>query len=259
MRDSIFETMINVCFKSGDILKEHFESHNYTITQKTTPFDLVTNADEESQECIISTLSSCYPDIAIISEEGAKIKKYDKVFYVDPLDGTLNFVHKFPFFAVSIGYWEHGKAIFGVVFDPIRKNLFYAEKGIGAFLNGEKIKVSSTRSLKNSLLVTGWPYNKDKISGIIDEVKYILKFTEFLSLGSAALELCYVASGIFDGYWEYSLCPWDLAAGILIAEEAGATISTPSGKDFDLFKGDVLAIVPNLKREFTELIREKKS
>ena len=103
MYDSIFETMINVCFKSGDILREHFKSRNYTIIQKTTPFDLVTNADEELQECIISNLSPCYPDIAIISEERVKIKKYDKVFYVNPLDGTLDFVHKFPFFSVFYG------------------------------------------------------------------------------------------------------------------------------------------------------------
>jgi len=256
MSHSILETMITVAFRSGDILRKYFENNNYSISQKTNSFNLVTTADKESQKVIIATLSSCYPEIAIIGEEGAKIEKHTKVFYVDPLDGTLNFVHKIPFFAVSIGYWEDGKALIGVVFDPIRKDLFYAKKGEGAFLNGKRIKVSSPKSLGDALLVTGWPYNKDKHHNAVEDVKSVLNFTEVRILGSAALELCYIATGILDGYWEYSLSPWDLAAGVLIAKEAGAIISTPSGEEFDLFKGDILAIAPSLYQEFIELIKK---
>ena len=256
MSHSILETMITLAFQSGNLLEEYFENHNYSISQKTSSFDLVTTADKESQKIIVSTLSSYYPKIAIIGEEGAKIEKHTKVFYVDPLDGTLNFVHKIPFFAVSIGYWEDGKALIGVVFDPIRKDLFYAKKGEGAFLNGKRIKVSSPKSLRDALLVTGWPYNKDKRHNAVEDVKSVLNITEVRILGSAALELCYIATGILDGYWEYSLSPWDLAAGVLIAKEAGAIISTPSGEEFDLFKGDILAIAPSLYQEFIELIKK---
>jgi len=259
MSHSILETMITLAFQSGNILEEYFENHNYSISQKTSSFDLVTTADKESQKIIVSTLSSYYPEIAIIGEEGAKIEKHTKVFYVDPLDGTLNFVHKIPFFAVSIGYWEDGKALIGVVFDPIRKDLFYAKKGEGAFLNGKRIKVSSPKSLRDALLVTGWPYNKDKRHNAVEDVKSVLNITEVRILGSAALELCYIATGILDGYWEYSLSPWDLAAGVLIAKEAGAIISTPSGEEFDLFKGDILAIAPSLYQEFIELIKKGNS
>ena len=257
MSHSILETMITVAFRSGDILRKYFENNNYSVSQKTNSFNLVTTADKESQKIIVSTLSSLHPGIAIIGEEGAKIEKHTKVFYVDPLDGTLNFVHKIPFFAVSIGYWEDGKALIGVVFDPIRKDLFYAKKGEGAFLNGKRIKVSSPKSLGNALLVTGWPYNKDKHRKAVEDVKSVLNFTEVRVLGSAALELCYIAMGILDGYWEYSLSPWDLAAGVLIAKEAGAIISTPSGEELDLFKGDVLAIAPSLYQEFIELIKKE--
>ena len=256
MSYSIFETMILLAFQSGNILEEYFKNNNYSVSQKTSSFDLVTTADKESQKIIINTLSSRYPEIAIIGEEGAKIEKHTKVFYIDPLDGTLNFVHKIPFFAVSIGYWENGEALIGVVFDPIRRNLFYAKKGEGAFLNGKKIKVSSPKSLGNALLVTGWPYNKDRHHDAVEDVKSVLNFTEVRALGSAALELCYVATGILDGYWEYSLSPWDLAAGILIAKEAGAIISTPPGEEFDLFKGDILAIAPSLYQGFIELIKK---
>lgn len=256
MSYSIFETMISVAFRSGDILRKYFENHNYSISQKTSSSNLVTTADTESQKVITATLSSCYPEIFILGEEGAKIEKHEKVFYVDPLDGTLNFVHKIPFFAVSIGYWEDEEASIGVVFEPIRRNLFYAKKGEGAFLNGKRIKISSPKSLETALLVTGWPYDKDKHHKTVEDIKSVLNFNEVRVLGSAALELCYIAMGILDGYWEYSLSPWDLAAGVLIAKEAGAIISTPSGEEFDLFKGDILAITPSLHQEFIELIKK---
>ena len=256
MSHSIFETMISVAFRSGDILRKYFENYNYSISQKTSSSDLVTTADTESQKVIATTLSSRYPEIVIVGEEGAKIEKQAKVFYVDPLDGTLNFVHKIPFFAVSIGYWEDGEASIGVVFDPVRRDLFYAKKGEGAFLNGKRIKVSFPKSLGNALFVTGWPYDKDKHHKAVEDVKSVLNFNEVRVLGSAALELCYIAMGILDGYWEYSLSPWDLAAGVLIAKEAGAIISTPSGEKFDLFKGDILAIAPSLFQEFIALIKK---
>ncbi len=254
---TIFETMSTLAFQSGNILEKYFENNNYSVSQKTSSFDLVTTADKESQKIIVSTLSSYYPEIAVIGEEGAKIEECTKVFYVDPLDGTLNFVHKIPFFAVSIGYWENGEALIGVVFDPVRRNLFYAKKGEGAFLNGKRIKVSSPKSLGNALFATGWPYDKDKHHKAVEDVKSVLNFNEVRVLGSAALELCYIAMGILDGYWEYSLSPWDLAAGVLIAKEAGAIISTPSGEKLDIFKGDILAIAPSLYQEFIELINRR--
>ncbi|MCS7202592.1 MAG: inositol monophosphatase [Dictyoglomus sp.] len=251
---SIFEVMIESAFMAGDILRKYYENGNFVISQKTTSYDLVTTVDKESQEVIISFLSSKFPHIPILGEEGFEIKRYERAFFVDPLDGTLNFVHKIPFFAISIGYWEDNKPKLGLVYDPIRRDLFYAKEGEGAFLNGKRIHVSSPSSLENSIFVTGWPYDKKKMEKAINFANRLLKYTEYRALGSASLELCYVGMGNFDGYFEFGLYPWDLAGGVLIAKEAGAKISKPNGEEFDLFDGEILAIAPSIYEEFLRAI-----
>ncbi len=252
--ESIFEVMVKSVFIAGDILRKYYENGNFKIQQKSISYDLVTTADKESQEVIISLLSSKFPNIPILGEENSEIRKYNRAFFVDPLDGTLNFVHKIPFFAVSIGYWEDNEPKVGVVYDPIRRDLFYAKKGEGAFLNGKKMYTSSPSSLENSIFVTGWPYDKNKMEKAIISANKLLKYTEYRALGSASLELCYVGMGRFDGYWEFGLYPWDLAGGVLIAEEAGARIAKPNGDEFDLFDGEILAIAPSIYEEFIKVI-----
>lgn len=252
--ESTFEAIIESVLMAGDILRKYYENGNFSISKKTISYDLVTTADKESQEIIISYLSSKFPRIPILGEEGAELKEYERAFFVDPLDGTLNFVHKIPFFAVSIGYWEDNEPKVGVVYDPIRKDLFYAKKGEGAFLNGKRIYVSSPSSLENSIFVTGWPYDKYKMEKAINSANKLLKYTEYRALGSASLELCYVGMGSFDGYFEFGLYPWDLAGGVLIAMEAGARISKTNGEEFNLFDGEILAIAPSIYEEFLKVM-----
>ena len=255
MSSDILETMIIASLAGGSILNKYFEEENFSVSQKSVSYDLVTSADRESQEKIISILSGRFPQIPIVGEEGSEqIPHYREAFYVDPLDGTLNFVHKFPFFAVSLGYWKDNEPIAGVVYNPISKDLFYARKGNGAFLNGENIGVSTTTSVEGSLLVIGFPYEEGELSRTVKDIKSTMRLTDLRVLGSTALELSYVARGIIDGYWEYALSPWDLAGGVLIAREAGAVVSAPDGGKFDLFKGDVLAATPGIYQELVKAI-----
>ncbi len=255
MSFDILEAMIIASLSGGGILKKYFEEKNFSISRKSVSYDLVTSADRESQEKIISILTGRFPHIPIIGEEGSKeIPHYREAFYVDPLDGTLNFVHKFPFFAVSLGYWKDDEPIAGVVYNPLTKDLFYAQKGEGAFLNGEKIRVSATTSVEGSLLVVGFPYQEEGLLKTVEDIKSTMKITDLRVLGSASLELSYTALGIIDGYWEYALSPWDLAGGVVIAQEAGAIVSAPDGGKFDLFKGDILAATPGIYRELVTAI-----
>ncbi|MDK2896555.1 MAG: monophosphatase [Candidatus Atribacteria bacterium] len=257
MSVSILEAMIVASLTGGNVLKKYFERENFSIVQKSVSYDLVTSVDQESQAEIVSILNDRFPEISVVGEEGnSQLQKHSKAFYVDPLDGTLNFVHKFPFFAVSLGYWENDEPLVGVVYNPMNKDLFYAQKGSGAFLNGERIRVSAPTSLAGSLLVTGFPYKEEKLLRVVKDISSIMRLTDLRVLGSAALELCYVAAGIIDGYWEHALSPWDLAGGVLIAQEAGAVVSAPDGGKFDLFAGDVLAAAPGIHQKLVAAVND---
>ncbi len=255
MSFDILEAMIVASLAGGSVLKKYFEEEDFSVSRKSVSYDLVTSADRESQEKIISILADRFPQIPIVGEEGCgEIQRYSQAFYVDPLDGTLNFVNKFPFFAVSLGYWKDAEPVAGVVYNPISKDLFYAQKGNGAFFNGKRMGASATTSVEGSLLVTGFPYKEEMLPKVVKDIESMAKFTDLRVLGSTALELSYVAWGIIDGYWEYALSPWDLAGGVLIAQEAGAVVSAPDGGKFDLFKGDVLAAAPGIYQKLVEAI-----
>ena len=197
--------------------------------------DLVTQADTESEAEVLSILRARMPDISILAEEsGVSDRDEARRFVVDPLDGTTNFAHAYPMFAVSIGYEEQGQVRAGVVYDPIKKELFTAESGRGAFFNGAKLAVSSTETLPHSLLVTGFPYDlKDDLEGNLRLFKKFMGMARAIRRdGSAALDLCYVACGRFDGFWEEKLGPWDTAAGALIVEKAGGQVTSMNGGAF---------------------------
>lgn len=203
--------------------------------------NLVTEVDRKSEERIIKILSEKYPSHQIIAEESKSdntIGEY--TWYVDPLDGTTNYSHDYPIFAVSIALEINGEPEVGVVLDPTRDELFYAVKGKGAFLNGKKISVSKIKLLKRSLLASGFPY-------IITE-RSIKLFNHFLSkaqavrrAGAAAIDLCYIASGRVDGFFELDLKPWDMAAGKLIIKESGGIITDFKGDEHSLFGNNTLA------------------
>jgi len=206
--------------------------------------DLVTDADLASEKYIIKALRDSFPDFSILAEEGSSVETgSDFRWVIDPLDGTTNFAHNFPFYCVSIGLEYQGNVILGVVYDPEREEQFYAYSGGGAFLNGRKIKVSDSSKLEKSLLATGFPY--DIGTSREDNLKYFRRFVKQAQAvrraGSAALDLCYLACGRFDGFWELKLHPWDCAAGIIIITEAGGRVTDFYGRNFSIYDKYILA------------------
>jgi myo-inositol-1(or 4)-monophosphatase len=206
--------------------------------------DLVTNFDGLAQELIVSRISSAYPSHAFLAEEGLRPDKPAEFLWViDPLDGTTNFAHRLPVFAVSIGLVFQGTPVLGVVFDPVRKDLFTAAAGGGAFLGSRRIHVSRVSDLDRSLLATGFPYDirESPVNNLDHFRNFCLKAQAVRRCGSAALDLCYLACGRFDGFWELKLKPWDVSAGALIVTEAGGRVSDLTGGDFRIDNGETLA------------------
>jgi myo-inositol-1(or 4)-monophosphatase len=220
--------------------------------------DLVTEADHLAENLILSSLKRRFPTHQVISEEvGSNNLESEHVWYIDPLDGTINFAHGIPLFSVSIAYSNQGKVELGVVYEPVHDECFSAEQGKGAWLNGKPIHVSNTTSLLQSLLVTGYPNEKNAI------FNKNLNFDAILSsctrgvrrLGSAALDMCYVATGRVDGFWELTINPWDFAAGCLIASEAGAFVTNCRGSSVEYVDGEsVLAAAPHLHGEILSVL-----
>jgi myo-inositol-1(or 4)-monophosphatase len=216
---------------AGAILGESY-SKEHDIQYKGV-IDLVTEADHASEAYLLGEINKRFPGGHILAEESGEIQgENDGIWYIDPLDGTVNFAHHVPMFAVSLAYAVGGTLKLGVVYDPLRDELFSAEHGKGAYLNGMRIRASKTTELQRSLLVTGFPY--DTWNTKQDNFKNFEKLAKMTQgvrrLGSAALDGCYVAAGRFDGFWELSLKPWDVAAAGLIAQEAGARVTSIDGK-----------------------------
>jgi len=203
--------------------------------------DLVTVADRRSEALIVDRLRERFPDHAIVAEEGGNHRSSSEYcWYVDPLDGTTNYAHGFPVYCVTLGLAYRGEVIAGVVYDPTRNDIYTVERGAGAFLNGQRLRVSSTEKLSESLLATGFPpfaTNHDL------NIQFYFRFTELSHgirrAGSAALDLCCVAAGRFDGFWELKLNPWDKAAGTLLVAEAGGRVTDVRGAAFNLLGDDV--------------------
>jgi myo-inositol-1(or 4)-monophosphatase len=195
--------------------------------------DLVTEVDRQSEQFLVGEISQRYPNHRIVTEESGILSGEDCcIWYIDPLDATTNFAHGLPHFCVSIGFRQDGILQWGVVYDPMRDECFSAGTGLGARLNGQPIRVSAAQSLSDGLLTTGFPY--DIRSGLETNLenyaRFALRSQGVRRLGSAALDLCYVAAGRIDGYWEMSIYPWDIAAGALIACEAGAVVTRTDGE-----------------------------
>lgn len=206
--------------------------------------NLVSEIDKGSEERIIGIIKRHYPNHAILAEEsGASDSSSDYKWVIDPLDGTTNFLHGLPIFCVTIGIEFKGEIVAGVVYDPNLDELFTAEKGSGAFLNGKRLKVTATSKLIDSLLVTGFPYDIAQNPGnaIGHFVNFLLEGQGLRRLGSAALDLSYVAAGRFDGFWEVNLNPWDMAAGMLFVREAGGCVTDFAGEESTIYKKQVLA------------------
>lgn len=215
---------------AGNILRLGYESE-HEVKYKGV-IDLVTEVDHQSEEYLLAEISRLFPDHQIISEEIGLVPGCEgDQWYIDPVDGTVNYAHGIPFFSVSIAYAHNGVMTLGAVYDPLRDELFTAELGQGAWLNGRRLKVSQVTELQRSLLVTGFPY--DAWSNPRNNLENFNRFSKLTQgvrrLGSAALDLSYVAAGRLEGYWELTLHAWDVAAGGLIAAEAGATVTNLDG------------------------------
>jgi len=219
--------------------------------------DFVTQVDQQAEAAIIEVIKDHYPEHAILAEESGASGDHDFQWIIDPLDGTTNYMHGFPVFCVSIAVAEKGELQHGVVYDPLRQEIFSASRGQGAQLDGRKIRVSKATSLKGTLIATGFPYrmaehNIDRYLGMFKAVT--METAGVRRPGSAALDLCYVASGRVDGFWELGLSKWDIAAGTLILREAGGRISDFSGTDGFLDSGNVVAGAPRVYGALSRLL-----
>lgn len=205
--------------------------------------NIVTDVDKKAEDLIIKKIRRFFPDHSILSEEGKPIEGSSGYrWIIDPLDGTTNFAHAFPFFCVSIALERQGRIIIGAVYDPVREELFYAEEAKGAFLNDKRISVSKVRRLSDSFLATGFSYGITRKDKNIENFRNLLvKSLAVRRAGSAALDLSYVACGRFDGFWEMNLHPWDSAAGMLIVEEAGGRVTRFNGSKYTPYNNDILA------------------
>jgi myo-inositol-1(or 4)-monophosphatase len=247
-KDNDYKDFLSIAAKAalegGKILKKYWGKVK-NVREKTFTGDLVTEADKESEEVIIRLLNEHYPTHTILSEEGGLYKAKDEEFswVIDPLDGTTNYTHQYPFVAVSIGFLRHGKPIVGAVFNPITDEMFLAAKGKGAFLNGNPIKVSKVKFLNQSLLATGFAYDRrETLDNNYTEFCFLTHLSHGVRrVGSAALDLAYVAAGRLEGFWERGLNPWDIAAGVVLIEEAGGKVSSYEGEELILNSGRILA------------------
>ena len=259
--DAARDLAIDLAMRAGALLRETLNEPR-EIARKGI-VDLVTDADRASEELISTGIRSVFPDHRLIGEEGARgaveHHRKDHAFgwVIDPLDGTTNFAHRYPHFAVSIGLEHHGRPVLGVVYDPMRDELFVGRDGAGATLNGQLIRVSSTAELIASLLATGFPYD------LTARAESNALWQEFNGRaqgvrrdGAAALNLCYVAAGRLDGYWERPLQPWDMGAGVVIVQEAGGTISSLEHEGHNVYGREVVATNGPLRTPMREVIAE---
>jgi myo-inositol-1(or 4)-monophosphatase len=237
--------------EAGRMLQEGF-SETHEISYKGV-IDPVTEMDRASERYLISEISRRWPDGTILSEENGITSGHNgQSWYLDPLDGTVNYTHRIPIFAVSLAFALNGRVQLGVVYDPMHDEMFTAERGRGAQLNGAPVHASGAADLRKSLLVTGFPYDAwDTEHDNFDNFVRLSKLTQGVRrFGSAALDCCWVAAGRFDGFWEISLNAWDVAAGGLIAEEAGAKVTNArDGADYLTAPQSIIAAAPGIHQQ----------
>ena len=252
---------INAALAAGkSIMRFYSRLENLKIQEKGFN-DYVSEADQESEKIITTALMKAYPKYKVTAEEsGSNLIESEYEWIIDPLDGTTNFIHGIPQFAVSIGLCKNKIPILGVIYDPFKNELFTAEEGKGALMNDKKIRVSTAKSIKTSVFGTGIPYRKKDHTGVyIETLKTLMdaKCGSIRRLGAAALDLSYVACGRLDGFWEFNLKPWDIAAGSIIVTEAGGFISDINNTEKYFENGNVLAANINLHQEIIKNLSQK--
>ncbi|CAB1082002.1 Inositol-1-monophosphatase (EC [Olavius algarvensis Delta 1 endosymbiont] len=250
------QTAIAAAYKAAEILRARFG--NISHVRKKDAVEIVTEADTEAEKEIITTIRSRFPEHSILGEEsGLNDGANDFRWVIDPLDGTVNFAHQVPIFCISIALVHRDEIVLGVILNPVDGQLYTAQRGQGAHLNGQPIQVSKVKAVADSLLVTGFPYHILEIfEPVIIRYGNCLKASQAVRrLGSAALDLCYVACGRFEAFWEQGLKAWDTAAGALIAGEAGASVTTFSNEPYNLGDHEILVSNGHIHQEMLELLR----
>ncbi len=254
----MLQKIIRIAREAGNLIKEDFGKH-HLIEYKTNVSNIVTDTDKKAEKLITEFIGKEFPGHNILAEEGSrKDGSSDYLWVIDPVDGTTNFAHGLPIFSVSIGVMKNDEIIAGVVFDIMRDVMYSAEKGSGSFGNERKLQVSKNEDLRKSLLVTGFPYNvAENPDNVYEKFVAFLKSSRAVRrLGSAAIDCCYVAEGVFDGFWEVSLNPWDICAGKLIIEEAGGKVTNFKGEKVSVFSKQFLASNGFVHEKMMKILQE---
>ncbi len=255
---AFLNTAIEAARKAGDIAQINFARINQSDIKTKAYNEFVTFVDEEAEKAIVDIIHGRYPDHTILGEEqGLKGDESDYLWIIDPIDGTTNYIHSFPVYCVSIALKIKGRLEVAVIYDPSRQELFTAIRGMGALLDGRKIRVSKQRKLQGALLGTGFPY-RDQLDWLEVYLDIFIDFTRIVGAirrpGSAALDLAYVASGRYDGFWEFGLKPWDVAAGVLLIQEAGGLVKSMIPGEDAVESGSLLCGNPHLFDPMSEIV-----
>lgn len=243
--------------KAGQLQMDYFQK-NIEISSKGRKIDLVTEVDKKSEEILVNKISTAYPDHSIMAEEGSN-KSNDSRYrwIIDPLDGTVNYVHGFPIFAISISLYKDNQPEYGLVYLPYFDDIYSAQKGKGSYYNDKRIHVNEVYTLKNGIIATGFPYSHQESNESLELFNKILPEAGGIRrTGAAAFDLCQVASGVFSGFWEIELNLWDIAAGILLIEEAGGVITDFNGETLRTNSEQVVAGNTNVNNRLRELLNK---
>jgi myo-inositol-1(or 4)-monophosphatase len=252
-----FNLMYKACLKASKVLIRDFGEIEKLQVSEKGPGDFVTASDKRAEKIIIGELEKS--EYSFLTEESGIIegKNKDKRWIIDPIDGTFNFLNGLPHFAISVAYEENGEIVSGIIFDPIKNEMFSAEKGNGAYLNNSRIRVSNKSDFQNSCLVTGGPNSRSKKKeAVLEEYKKLSMktFAHIRKSGSAALDMAYVSAGRYDGYWQRDLNYWDIAAGIIIVKESGGFVESKKWEEFGKEKVDIIASNSKIHKELINLL-----
>ncbi len=255
---ALLNTAIQAAREAGDLVMRYSRRVDQLDVRSKSRNELVSQVDVMAEQAIVASIRERYPDHAILAEEGGADGDNDTVWIIDPLDGTTNYLHGFPMYAVSIGVQVKGRMEAGVVYDPNRQELFTAERGSGAQLDGRRLRLDRNKTLEGALIGTGFPYRHDDafMALYLRQFKAVMETAgDVRRPGAASLDLCYLAAGRLDGFWEYGLQPWDIAAGALIVREAGGIISSLSDDGDYMETGNLVAGPLKLHSELEKLLR----
>lgn len=257
------QAAVEIAKEAGEFLLERLDKTRTIEYKDKNRFNIVTEVDKASEKLIVDFLKDRFPSHDVLGEEGTDTRRSaagrDWLWIVDPLDGTVNYAHGYPLFATSIGLLHKGKPVVGVVFEPNHNELFVAEQGGGAMMNDKPIRVSKNDKVEGSMLSTGFAYNvaQTRLNNIDYFNRFILKCHAVRRDGVASVDMCYVACGRYDGFWEFFLKPWDIAAGAVIVEEAGGRLSMLDGKPLDIFGDEIMASNGLIHDEMLEIVASR--